>query len=146
MGKVTDQQHVLQFLHKHPMATISTVDMGGNKLESALIAFAELNSLEIIFETFYNTRKYNNLRRNDKVALVIGWDMRNYVTLQYEGIARQLTKEEIPKYRAVFLKKKTPCTEQFLFDPRVRLFCVRPTWILLSDYTGRSPKFIEIKP
>jgi len=141
---MTDKQRVLQFLHEHPMATISTIDVNGAKPESALIAFAELDNLEVIFETFYNTRKYNNLQRNSSVALVVGWDTKHHITLQYEGKAQQVTDAEVLTYRDIFLHKKTPCTEEFLLDPRVRLYRVQPTWIALSDYTGKTPKVTEL--
>lgn len=127
------------------MATIATVDNNTAQPESALIAFAELDNLEIIFETFVNTRKYRNLKRNNRVALVVGWDTKHHVTLQYEGVAHPVTGTDIVKYRNIFLSKDTPCTEEFLLDPRVRLFRIVPTWIALSDYTGTAPHIIELK-
>jgi len=141
---MNNKQLVLGFLRRHPMATISTIDQTTMKPESALIAFAELDNLELIFETFYDTRKYNNLKQNNHVALVVGWDTKIHMTLQYEGIAQPVPDNEITKYRNIFLRKETPCTETFLLDPRVRLFRIQPTWIALSDYTGDKPKVIEI--
>jgi general stress protein 26 len=126
------------------LATISTIDKNDLKPESALIAFAETPDLEIIFETFYATRKYENLQHNKNVALVVGWDMIVHRTLQYEGVAEPIPAQDVEHYRNIFLHKKTPCTEALLLDPRVRLFKVRPTWISYSDYTGPKPHIIEL--
>jgi general stress protein 26 len=144
MIEMHDKDRILNFLHSHPMATIATVDEKTSKPESALIAFAELDNLEIIFETFVDTRKYNNLRKNNHVALVVGWDTEHHITLQYEGIAKPITGTDIDIYRNIFLAKDTPCTEEFLLDPRVRLFRVSPTWMALSDYTTGKPVVTEL--
>lgn len=137
------RQEILGFLHSHSMATIATVNAHGNP-ESALIAFAELPDFGIIFETFVDTRKFDNLKQNSQVALVIGWDTKNHITLQYEGVAEPIPANETDKYRKIFLEKDTPCTETFLLDPRVRLYRVEPTWLRYSDYTTDKPVVTEI--
>ncbi len=139
-----DIQTVLAFLKSNPLAVISTVDTVSAKPESALVAFAELNTFELIFETYRSTRKYENLLKNDNVAFVVGWDLKRYVTLQYEGKATILKGDDIDFYRNIFLKKNTPCTEEFLFHPEVTLFKVSPVWIRYSDYTVQPPKIIDL--
>ena len=142
---MNDKNRILDFLHNHPMATIATIDTQTMQPESALIAFAELDNLEIIFETFVDTRKYNNLQKNNYVALVIGWDTKHHISLQYEGIAQPITGEDIDTYRNIFLGKDTPCTEEFLLDPRAILFRISPTWIALSDYTHGKPVVTQLR-
>lgn len=134
---------ILAFLKNWPMATISTIMPGLLQPESALIAFAQTDKLEIIFESFADTRKWRNLQKNQHVALVVGWDVKRHITLQYEGLANAIPVSEIEKYATIFLAKDTPCSETFLHDPRVRLFKVRPTWIRYSDYTGTVPVIFE---
>lgn len=126
------------------MAVISSVSTKRGDPQSALIAFAETENLELIFETQRDTRKFQNLQKNNHVSLVIGWDTKIHETLQYEGKAILLEGKELEKYRSIFLKKDTPCTEEFLFHPKVRLFKILPTWIRFSDYTGKVPKIIEL--
>lgn len=139
------KKEILDFLKSSPMATISAIDANSQKPESALIAFAELDTFELIFETFYETRKYHNLRANNAVALVVGWDTEHHATLQYEGRAFPIPVAEIETYRQIFLRKKTPCTEQFLNYPRVRLYKTVPSWIRYSDYTAGVPRIIEME-
>lgn len=138
------KKEILKFLHDNPMAAIATIDAQAAKPESALIAFAELDTFEFIFETFYDTRKYHNLRKNDQVAFVVGWDTEHHITIQYEGRAEPIPEEEVEEAIQVFLKKDTPCTEKFLRDARVRLYKVSPDWLRFSDYTSDIPKIFEI--
>jgi len=139
-----DDKTILTFLKSQPMAAISTIAPGSLQPESALIAFTQTNMLEIIFETFVDTRKWHNLQKNPKVSLVIGWDIKHYVTVQYEGVAVPAKNDEQSEaYIQAFLAKDTPCTEKFLRDPRVRLFKITPTWIRYSYYTKKTPLIIE---
>lgn len=140
---MTDKTRIIDFLKTQPMATISTIAADSSQPESALIAFTQTDDLEIIFETFVDTRKWNNLMSNPCVALVIGWDPEKHVTVQYEGLATAIPDSKIEYYTKIFLKKDTPCTETFLRDPRVRLFKVAPKWIRYSDYTSEQPRITE---
>src|SRR4051812_4531992 len=125
-----DDKRILDFLRLNPMAIISTIAAGSLQPESALIAFTQTDTLEIIFETFVDTRKWHNLQSNPNVSLVIGRDTEHYITVQYEGLVTPAKdSEESERYIQTFLAKNTPCTEKFLRDPRVRLFKIRPAWI-----------------
>lgn len=110
--------------------------------ESALVAFVETDELEIIFETFVDSRKYRNLHIHSRVSTVIGWASESYVTIQYQGNALELIGEDVLKARELFRAKITPCTEQYLSDTRVRFFKIKPSWIRYSDY-DQSPPLIE---
>lgn len=142
--KVKDKQCILEFLRSRPLAVISTVDEATGQPEAALIAFAERTNLELIFQTFTNTRKYRNLQHNNRVALVIGWND-DYITLQYEGWASQVAETKIAAYKKEFLAKGTPSTEAFLDNPKSRLFKIQPTWIAYNDYGCLHPETIELK-
>ena len=114
------------------------------KPESALVAFAETDHLELIFETFDYSRKYLNLKHNPLVSFVVGWDEKEHITLQYEGCAREAPPERIKEYQSILLSKKTPCTAEFLLHPRAKLFLVSPRWIGFSDYTQRPSEILEM--
>jgi general stress protein 26 len=142
----SEKQTILQFLRSNVLATISTVNKKTHKPESALIAFAELATLEIIFITREDSRKYMNLISNKHVSLVIGWDSKQWKTLQYEGDAYAVNKRDYPACKDFFAKKKdTPCTAEFLSSPLMKFFKIKPTWIGFSNFTGEKPHVIEIK-
>ncbi len=54
------------------------------KSESAVVAIAETEDLELIFGTFFTTRKYANLKLNPHVSVVIGWDDGEKITSELE--------------------------------------------------------------
>lgn len=138
-----ERKEILDFMFVNKLAVISTLSSEGPKPESALIAFAETEEFELIFETFFDTRKYTNLKSNNRVSFVIGWDFNKYITLQYEGNAIELEENEIDYYKNIFKAKKTPCTDKFLQNPKVRLFKVVPTWFRYSNYTKAKPLILE---
>jgi general stress protein 26 len=142
---MTTRRKVLDFLKKQGLAVISTIDSNDNKPEAALVAFAETEELEIIFQTFDDTRKYNNIKSNPKVAFVIGFGEKEHITVQYEGLAVELEGADKEKYKKIFMAKKTPCTEEYLNNRKSRVFKVSPTWIGYSDYTKEEPEILEIK-
>lgn len=139
-----EKKTIHSFLQSHSLATISTSHHTSGNPEAALIAYAETDELEIIFETLSDARKYRNLLNNPHVALVIGWDPEHHITLQYEGKAFPIDEDQVKKYRDIFRAKKTPCTDEFLFHPKVKFFIIRPTWIGFSDYTTSPPKITEL--
>ena len=144
MNNTALQTKVRHFLESNPLATLSTIDAHSLKPESALIAFAETDDLEIIFETFSFSRKYANLQINNNVALVIGWDTKKHVTVQYEGKAHPVPHGELAYYEKIFLNKKTPCTEQYLHHPQAILYKVQPLWIRYSDYSVCPADIFEL--
>lgn len=142
-----ERKEILNFLHAHPMAVISTVHNDKLAPEAALVAFCETDDFEMIFQTFNDARKYTNIQHNPHVAFVVGWDIEKekQITFQYEGVARELVvgTNEYKKYRATFEAKKTPCTSEFLNQPKSHLFVCTPTWFGYSDYTQKIPRVIE---
>ena len=138
-----DERTILEFLKSNKLATLATIRANTTKPQSALIAFAELPSLELVFQTSEDSRKYQNLIANPAVSLVIGWDLQDYITLQYEGEVTALSTEEAQQYHAAFLAKDSPSSEFFLTHPRARFFRVKPTWLRYADYSCGRPLLIE---
>jgi len=112
MAQINDQSRekkvIVSFFRKNALATISTVNNRMLQSESALIAFAELPTLEIVFTTRKDSRKYKNLMENQHVSLVIGWDPdpKKRATLQYEGQAALVADEDVDRFKKIFSKKK----------------------------------------
>jgi general stress protein 26 len=142
---MTDKQKVLSVLRSQMLAVVSTVGKGSSTPESALIAFAEDDDLHVYFQTGRHTRKAANLQTNPRVALVIGLNQVDLVTVQYEGVAQQITDAaELEALKQRFIAKNSPTTKEYFNHPTAIFFKVTPTWIGCSDYSGAKPHVIEL--
>jgi general stress protein 26 len=138
------RKKVLQVMRRNKLAVISTVKPERTP-EAALIAFAEDEQLRIYFQTGARTRKAANLKTNPAVALVIGISPEEWLTVQYEGTARQVTgADELKAVKQRFIDKDSPTKGEYLTDPSAIFFQVTPTWIGCSDYTGSRPEVTEL--
>ncbi|NRQ15265.1 hypothetical protein BHMPCIPO_02513 [Ensifer sesbaniae] len=62
---------ILEFLRKHTLAVIATCHRNGTP-EAATIDFSVRDNLEIVFDTFKDTRKFDNFAERPGVAFVVG--------------------------------------------------------------------------
>ena len=137
-----DKKFIYDFIHKHKIAVLATVDKS-NQPEAAVVEFGDTPDLEIIFDTLAETyRKYNNLQKNQSVALVIGWD--DDITVQYEGTAKEIKGQEKDKYKEIYFAKN-PETRKWDSNPDIRYFLVKPKWVRYSDYGSKPYKVIALK-
>lgn len=136
---------VLSFLRRQKLAVIATSNPARPTPESALIAFAEDDELCLYFQTGRHTRKAANLKLNPHVSLVIGLRLKDLITVQYEGMARQIIgHSELELCKQRFVLKDSPTTEEYFNHPTAIFFKVTPAWIGCSDYSGNAPEVIEL--
>jgi len=141
MTNQVDKKFIHDFIHKQKLAVLATVDKS-NKPEAAVIEFGETPDLQIIFNTLAgSSRKYDNLLKNKSVAFAIGWE--DNITVQYEGMAREIKGEEKDKYKKIFYQK-TPDAAKWDSHPEIRYFLVTPSWVRYADYDGKPYKIIEL--
>jgi hypothetical protein len=80
------------------------------------------------------------------VSLVIGLNLDDLITVQYEGKVQRIAREEDLEFcKQRFIAKESPTTEYYFNHPTAIFFKVTPTWIGCSDYSGEKPEVIEIK-
>lgn len=140
---MSDQkQKVLDFIKEKMMAVVATVNKEG-KPEAVLVAFTETDDLELIFGTANTARKYINLKNDPNVAMVIGHDQDERITVQIEGVAREAEGDEVKQCRDVHVKKH-PTAEKYAAMPEQRWFNVTPTWIRYTDTNSEAPEEFEI--
>jgi hypothetical protein len=98
--------------------------------------------LEIIFDTVKSSRKYPNLKKNPRVAWVVGCTTE--ITVQYEGLAEELAGEELAKHKKTYFAAfpDGPVRESW---PGITYFVVRPTWVRYCDYNPDSRRIVEKK-
>ena len=121
---------VYRFMDRERLAVLATTDEKGQP-EAALMGFAVTAELEIIFDTVRTSRKYPNLKKNPRVAWVVGCT--SEITVQYEGVTQELEGEELAKYKKVYFAAfpDGPTRESW---PGITYFVVRPKWVRYCDY------------
>jgi general stress protein 26 len=130
---------VFRFMDRESLAVLATVAENGQP-EAALMGFAVTPELEIIFDTVKSSRKYPNLKKNPRVAWVVGCTTE--VTVQYEGIAEELEGADLVKYKRPYFAKfpDGPARESW---PGITYFVVRPKWVRYCDYNPGTRRIEE---
>jgi uncharacterized protein YhbP (UPF0306 family) len=137
-----DRLGLLAFLRRHSWAIQASTTPGGS-VQAALIGFVVTDDLQIVFEALESTRKIQNLRRNPRIALVIGgWTAGDERTVQYEGAADEPHGEELEGLKAIYLRRFPGGWSRKSWPGWVYVR-VRPTWLRYSDYASGSPRVVE---
>ena len=134
-----DLAGLLEFVRSHRLAVQASVSTAG-AAQAALVGFAVSDRFEIVFDTLDSTRKIANLRRNPRVALVIGWEGEK--SAQIDGIADEPSGAELDRIRAVYFEA-WPDGRDRLAWPGITHVRVRPTWARYSDYSVAPPQIVE---
>ena len=92
----------LRFLEDCGLGVLSSIGPDGGP-QSALVGIAVTPELEIVFDTVAASRKFANIGHDTRVAFVMGWQ--GEITVQYEGIARQISSTEIGPYHETYFSK-----------------------------------------
>jgi general stress protein 26 len=131
---MTTRQKILNFLKQHDDCVIATI--GENGPEAATVGFSEAPELELTIGTLNDSRKYQNIKRNPHVAVVVGFS--GEVTVQYEGIVRELAGDELLERQKLHFRK-IPGVEHYKDEPGQVYFSISPAWIRITDYTQDEP-------
>jgi hypothetical protein len=132
----TRRIHFVEFVARHPLAVLCSAGPEGQP-QAALMNIAALPDLSLAFETTDQTRKFANIARDGRVALVFGGGQE---TLQYEGLARRAEGREHETAREAFLAA-FPAKSPDESWPGNSYFLVTPSWLRFSSYY--RPRFIE---
>ena len=130
----------LAFLRRHKLAVVASVS-SQNAPQAALVGFAATDDLELVFDTLGNTRKAANLRRNARIAVVVGWDEAQ--TVQLEGMADEPAGAELAALQRHYFAAFPEGPERLAW-PGITYFRVRPTWMRYSDFRGPTPIIEEL--
>jgi pyridoxine/pyridoxamine 5'-phosphate oxidase len=121
---------LLGFLRQHRNAVQASTALSGAP-QAAVIGIAVTDELELVFDTLGTTRKAQNLRRDPRIALVVGWD--DEQTVQLEGMADEPTGDELARLKRVYFARfpDGPARESW---PHITYFRVRIHWAVYSDF------------
>jgi general stress protein 26 len=129
---------IYEFVKTCNLAVVSTINQNGSP-QSAVVEFAEQPDLTIIIHTLNTSRKYQNLRLNKEVAIVIGWD--NNITVQINAVAHELAGDELAIIKQIY-SAKNERAKKWEIRPDIAYFAFKPTWIRYSDL-GQKPWIIQ---
>lgn len=121
---------LLEFLRRHRYCVQASASPEGAP-QAAVVGFAVTEELEIVFDTIGSTRKMGNLRRDGRIAIVVGWDEEQ--TVQIEGIADEPHGEELERLKAAYFAQWPDGVERQAWKD-ITYVRVRPTWVRYSDF------------
>jgi general stress protein 26 len=121
---------LLAFLRRHRLCVQASVSSAGTA-QAAVVGFAASDDLEIVFDTIGTTRKVTNLRRNHRIALVVGWD--DEQTVQIDGVADEPRGADLDRLKKVYFATWPDGVERESWQG-ITYVRVRPTWARYSDF------------
>jgi uncharacterized pyridoxamine 5'-phosphate oxidase family protein len=130
-----------EYIKNHKLAVISTVAKNGMP-QSSIIGMVVTKNLEIICSSFNTSRKYQNLKTNPKVALVIGWEKGK--TLQYEGVAEEVDNKLLDDALETHLKGARSIAKYVPREFGV-VYKITPKWMRFTDLSVEPWERFEVK-
>ena len=136
------RSELLQFMRGHSLAVQASVSPSVAP-QAAVVGMVVTDDFEVFFDTLEVTRKMHNLRRNPKIAFVIGGltngDER---TVQYEGVADEPVGAELEHLKELYFIRFPDGRERQSWQGLVYVRA-RPTWIRYSDFNRTPPEIVE---
>ena len=132
------KQNLHAFIAKHTLAVVSTTKPDKTPA-SAVVGFISNTELELLYDPLNTSRKYKYLLENPHISVVIGWDFEQ--TLQYEGTAELVTKEDAPALFETYFDTFPEGFERHKRLDNIVYFRVKPKWVRFAEY--HTPVVIE---
>ncbi|HEX2731428.1 MAG TPA: pyridoxamine 5'-phosphate oxidase family protein [Polyangiaceae bacterium] len=123
---------LLPYLRRYRLLVQASVASNGAP-QAAVVGYGVSDALEIVFDTLESTRKYQNLIREPRVALVIGWD--DEITIQIEGLVDFPKGPELERVRQVYFSAYPDGRERLAWAG-ITHARVRPYWARFSDFNA----------
>jgi len=132
-------EELLLYLRAQPLAVESSVSSSGAP-QAAIVGVAVTDRFELVFDTVATSRKHQNLARDPRIALVIGWDQER--TVQLQGVADQPRGHDLSRVQSAYFAR-FPDGPSRLSWPGIAYWRVRPEWIRYSDFNTNPPTILE---
>lgn len=133
------------FMRKYPLAVQASTATGGG-VQAAVVGIAVSDELEVVFDTVDSSRKVANLRRDPRIALVVGGTIiGDERSVQYEGVADEPTGAEMTRLQELYFVVFPDGRERAGW-PGITYIRARPTWIRYVDFGADPPEAVELGP
>ena len=133
------RSELIALVRAHRLAVEATSHADGGP-QAAVVGIAITDDCEIVFDTVTTSRKYQNLRRDPRCALVV-WQGEQ--TVQIEGVADFPEGDELERVRACYLAAFPEGRERMQW-PDIVYVRVRPRWARVSDFAATPPRITEL--
>ncbi|MBL8229907.1 MAG: pyridoxamine 5'-phosphate oxidase family protein [Bryobacterales bacterium] len=135
---MTFRDRVVDLLSRQQFGVVSSLGPGGHP-QSAVVGVALTPALELVFDTLRSSRKYRNIAVNPAVSFC-AWD--GEVTVQIDGVAREIDESEWPAYQAVYFRAFPDGPSRVSWDG-LTYIVIQPRWCRLSDFSSDPPRIDE---
>jgi general stress protein 26 len=133
--------NLLEFLRLHHYGVEASHAIEGPP-QAALVSFVVNDRLELFFDSFDSTRKVANLRRDPRIAFVIGGyipgDQR---TVQYEGGVDVPGGAELERFKSDYFALHPDGLRRSGL-PGITYFRVRARWIRYTDFNAAPARVV----
>ena len=129
---------LVTLLRRFRTGVVSTVSAAGAP-QAAVVGLAIGDELELVFDTLSTTRKYANLVREPRVAVVMG---EGELTVQLEGRADVPAGAELARVQAIYFAAWPDGRERAAWA-NITGVRIRPTWLRVSDFAATPPSIRE---
>ncbi len=143
------RKELVEFMRSVPLVTAATLSRDGAP-QAALLGAATSDQLELVFDTVDNSRKFGNVLRDGRIAVVFG-AAGGYVsgshderTVQYQGVADVPSGDELKRVQEEIYFKQFPEGRERLKLAHITYVRVRPTWMRYSNYNVNPPEIVEL--
>lgn len=133
---------VLEFLKNRPVK-LCVLATSSKELQpwAAVLGYAVKDDLTIILSTHPTSRKWHNLKENNKVALVFGWEFSG-LNIQCEGVAELIEQGEEYKHFDEFFFGQNPHAAKFK-TPDTVFLKINLKWMRVTDFNKQPPTVKE---
>src|SRR5215218_10293275 len=132
---------LLSFMREHSLAVQASVSPSGSA-QAAAVGVVVTDDFEVFFDTVDESRKVENLRRNPRIAFVIGGTAAGERSVQYEGLADEPTGAELERLRELYFESFPDGRERQTWSG-ITYIRTRPMWIRYSDFNHDPPEIVE---
>jgi pyridoxine/pyridoxamine 5'-phosphate oxidase len=141
MAMALTRDEAIAFIRRHKYAVVSTLHASGAP-QSAVVGIAVTPFCEIVLDTLSTSRKFANIARDRRVAVVVGWE--NEQTLQLEGVADAPEYGELDRIKQAYFEAWGEEGRQRQGWPGIAYMRIRPLWLRFSDYNLNPPRAEEL--
>ena len=137
------RSELVTFLRHHRLCVQTSVSASGAP-QAAMVGFGVTDDLEIVFDTLDTTRKVENLRRDPRVALVVGCGPAEQ-TVQIEGHADEPAGSDLERLKAAYFVAHPDGVDRQRWKG-ITYVRVRTTWARFSDFGHPGgPRVVELR-